>query len=152
VLTFSLDGYDTIEMRKDPKPGSREELSVSMAEQPAQLKIGSNVRGAVVRVDNVDVGLTPVIVSRPPGVRLVTVTMDGYEPYESKLSLRPGQAVPIDANLSPEKVPLTKKWWFWAGTAALVAGVGLATYFIVRPDPERPAPQAGGLGWLAEVR
>jgi hypothetical protein len=152
VLTFSLPGYDTIELRRTPSPGGREELLVSMAEQPAQLKIESNVRGAVVRVDGVDVGLTPVNVTRPPGIRFVSVTMNGYVPYESKLPLRPGQVVPVDARLNVEKVPITKKWWFWAASAVALAGVGLTTYFVVRPEPDRPAPEVGGLGWLAEVR
>jgi hypothetical protein len=152
VLTFALPGYDTIEIKKDPKPGSREEIVVSMAEQPAQLKIASSPKGAVVRVDGVDVGLTPVLVSRPPGPRRVVVSMDGYEPYESRFTLRPGQAVPVDAQLAAEKVPLTRRWWFWTGVAALVAGATIGTYFIVRPEPERPPIQGGGLGWVAEVK
>lgn len=152
VLTFSLDGHDTIEMRKDPKPGSHEEVSASMTSQPAQLRIASNVNGAVVRIDGVDVGLTPVLVSRPPGVRIVSVSSAGYVPYESKLTLPPGQLVPIDARLEVEKQPLTKKWWFWTASGVALVGVGLLTYFIVRPAPERPQPEAGGLGWLAEVK
>jgi hypothetical protein len=151
VLTFTLEGHDTIEIRREPKPGSREEIPVSMTEQPAQIRIASNVPRAVVRVDGVDVGLSPVIVTRPPGVRVVTVATDGYVPYESKVTLKPGQSVPLDAQLSPEKQPLTKKWWFWAGAVAIVAGAGLTTYFIVRPAPSRPEPDHGGLGWLAEV-
>jgi hypothetical protein len=152
VLTFALEGYDTIELRKELKPGARDDVSVSMASQPAQLKIASNVPGAVVRVDGIDVGLVPVTVSRPPGARVVSVSMNGYVPFESKFMLRPGQALPVDAKLSVEKVPVTKRWWFWAGSIVALAGVGLATYLIVRPEPERPAPQAGGLGWIAEVR
>ncbi len=152
VLTFSLDGYDTIELPKNPKGGSHEEVSVSMSQQPSQLKVASNVPGAVVRVDGVDVGLTPVLVSRPPGIRVVSVTHEGYVPYESKLTLPPGKSIPIDARLEVEKVPVTKKWWFWTASGVALVGVGLLTYFIVRPAPERPDPNAGGLGWLAEVR
>jgi hypothetical protein len=152
VLTFSLPGYDTIEVRRDPKPGSTEEVPVSMSEQPARIRVASNVPRAVVRVDGVDVGLAPVTVTRPPGVRLVSVSTKGYVPFESKLTLKPGQTFPLDARLAPEKQPLTKKWWFWTVAAAVVAGAGLTTYFVVRPAPERPAPDAGGLGWLADVR
>jgi hypothetical protein len=151
VLTFSLEGHDTIEIRKEPKPGSREEIPVSMTQQPAQIRIASSVVGAVVRVDGVDVGLAPVIVSRPPGARLVSITNPGYVPYESKLTLKPGQVVPLDAQLEPEKTPITKQWWFWSGAAVLLAGVGVATYFIVRPAPQRPETDRGGLGWVAEV-
>lgn len=152
VLTFSLDGHDTIEIRKDVKPGSREEVPVSMTEQPAQIRIASSVVGSIVRVDGVDVGIAPVVVSRPPGERLVSISSAGFVPYESKLTLRAGQLVPLDAQLLPEKTPITKKWWFWTGSAVLLAGVGVATYFLVRPTPQRPDTDRGGLGWAAEVQ
>jgi hypothetical protein len=152
VFTFSLDGYDTIEVRRDLKPGAREELPVSMTEQPAQIKVASNVVQAIVRVDGVDVGMTPITVTRPPGARVVSVAKDGFVPYESKLSLRPGQSLPLDAQLAPEKTPITKKWWFWAGAAVVLAGASVGTYFAVRPGPTRPEANAGGLGWIAEVR
>jgi hypothetical protein len=151
VFTFSLDGYDTIEIRKDLRAGAREELPVSMTEQPAQIRVASNVPEAIVRVDGVDVGLAPVTITRPPGARVVWVAKDGYVPYESKLALRPGQSLPLDAKLAPEKTPITKKWWFWAASAVVLAGVGVGTYFVVRPGPTRPEPNAGGLGWIAEV-
>lgn len=152
VLTFTLAGHDTVELRRTPKPGGREEIPVSMTEQPAEIRVSSNVPRSVVRVDGVDVGLSPVAVMRPPGSRVVSVTSDGYTPYESKLTLRPGQTFPLDAKLSPEPTPLTKKWWFWTSVVAGLTAVGLTTYFIVRPEPERPEPERGGLGWLAEVK
>ncbi len=151
VLTFSLDGYDTIEIRKQPKPGSQELIPVSMAEQPAQLKIASNVPRAIVRVDGVDVGLSPVLVSRPPGPRVVSVTNEGFVPYEAKVTLKPGQLFPLDARLEPERTPLTKKWWFWASAIGVVAAAGAVTYVLVRPEPTRPEPDAGRLGWIANV-
>ncbi len=152
VLTFSLEGHDTIEIKREPKPGSSEEITVSMTQQPAQIRVASNVDGSIVRVDGVDVGIAPVIVSRPPGLRVVSITADGYVPFESKLTLKPGQSLPVDGQLLPEKQSITKKWWFWVGSAALLTGVGVATYFIVRPAPERDAVQGGGLGWVATVK
>lgn len=152
VLTFSLEGHDTIELRREPKPGSREAVDVSMTEQPAQMRIGSNVPNAVVQVDGVDVGIAPLLVSRPPGVRLVTITSGGYTPYESKVTLKPGQLVPLDATLTPEKTPVTKRWWFWSGIAAAVLTAGVVTYFAVRPEPTRPEADPGKLGWVAEVK
>jgi hypothetical protein len=152
VLTFSLDGYDTIEIRREAKPGSRETVEVSMAEQPASIRVASNVKSAIVRVDGVDVGIVPVAVSRPPGKRLISVTSEGYVPYESKIDLRPGQTYPFDARLAPEKPALTKQWWFWAGAVATVATAGVITYYAVRPDPTRPDPNGGKLGWVAEVK
>jgi len=152
VFTFTLEGHDTVEVKKEPKPGSADEVTVSMTEQPAQMKIVSNVPGSIVRVDGVDVGVAPVVVSRPPGPRVVTIAADGHVPFESKLTLRPGQSIPVDAQLLPEKPAITKNWWFWVGSAVLLTGVGVATYFVVRPEPERPDVNAGGLGWVADVK
>lgn len=152
VFTFAMDGYDTIEIRRDLKPGVREELPVSMALQPAQIRIAANVASSVVRVDGVDVGLSPVVVTRPPGVRVVSVRSEGYVPYESKVTLKPGQSVPLDARLELETPAITKKWWFWTAAAAVAAAVGVTTYMVAREPPARPGTDAGGLGWIAEVR
>ncbi len=152
VFTFSLEGHDTIDQRLDLKQSAKEELTLSMTEQPARIRIAANVKGAIVRVDNVDVGIAPVSISRPPGARRVTVISEGYVPYETKLDLKAGQDLPIDALLEQERVPLTKKWWFWTGSAVLLTGVGVLTYFLVRPAPERPREDPGGLGWIAEVK
>lgn len=46
-----------------------------MTEQPAQVRVASNVARSPVRVDGVDAGATPVVVTRPPGVRLVRLSM-----------------------------------------------------------------------------
>jgi hypothetical protein len=37
----------------------------------------------------------------------------------------------------------TKKWWFWAGVAAVVVGGAVATYALTRPAPP---PDCGNLG------
>jgi hypothetical protein len=152
VFTFTLEGHDTIEIKRKLEPESSVELPVSMTEQPANVRVAADRDHAIVRIDGSDVGMAPIGVSRPPGAYRLTVEKPGFVTYESKLSLRPGQDLKLDAKLVPETVPVTKKWWFWTLAAVIAAGVGVTTYFIVRPEPTRPEVDKGGLGYAAEVR
>jgi hypothetical protein len=152
VLTFQLEGHDTIEIKRDLKAGAREEISVSLTEQNAELQIDADRKGAVVRVDDVDIGLTPVAVTRPPGRHTITVSKDGFVTYGTEVTLRPGQRTRLAAELPVERTPVTKKWWFWTAAAAVVATGALVTYFVTRPDPEPPPYESGSTGWLVPVR
>lgn len=152
VFTFQLEGHDTIDMRRDLKPGASEELTVSLTEQDAELFIDANRQKSVVRVDDVDVGLTPVRVVRPPGAHVVTVAREGFVTYKSSVSLRPGQHLKLAADLPVEKVPITKTWWFWTAAVGVVASGALVTWAVTRPDPQPPPYDRGTTGWLIETR
>lgn len=151
VLTFQLAGHDTIEVRQDLKPGAVETLAVSLTEQNAELRIDADRPRAVVRVDDVDVGLTPVTVTRPPGLHAVRVMKDGFVTYGTAVTLRPGQPTRLAAALEVERIPLTKRWWFWTGAAAIVSAGVLVTYFATRPDPEPPPYESGSTGWVVPL-
>jgi hypothetical protein len=152
VLTFQLEGHDTLEERRDLKPGATEELTMSLTEQNAQLNIDSDRERAIVRVDDVDVGLTPIAVIRPPGKHVVVVTKDGFVTYRTTVTLRPGQRTRLAAELPVERVPITKRWWFWTAAVAVVATGALVTYAVTRPTPEPPPYDGGSTGWVAMPR
>ena len=133
------------------KPGEHSSITLSLERLPAILAIASNVKGAVVTVDSLDVGESPVLLSRSPGKHHVIVKKSGYLPYEIDADLRPGERVGIEATLREEKRALTQKWWFWTAAGAVIAGAATSTYLLTRPDPERPAPNGGGLGWVVRT-
>ena len=149
VLTFQLEGHDTLEVRRDLKPGATEELSMSLTEQNAELQIEADRPGCVVRVDDVDVGLTPIAVTRPPGRHAIVVEKASFVTYRSAVTLRPGQHTRLSAELPVEHIPLTKRWWFWTAAAGVVATGAIITYFAVRPSPTAPPYEGGSLGWVA---
>ena len=151
VLTFQLEGHDTLEVRRDLKPGTAEELSMSLTEQNAELQIDADRPQCVVRVDDVDVGLTPVSVTRPPGRHSITVTKGGFVTYGSAVTLRPGQRTRLAAELPLERIPLTKRWWFWTAAAAVVATGAIVTYAATRPTPEPPPYESGSTGWVVPL-
>ena len=124
---------------------------------PAQRRITSNIvfegqkpkneNGAQVLIDGADVGVTPVDINRPAGKYKVIVNKGGFLPFETNASADPGQNVNVTATLREDKPTLTQRWWFWTGVGVLVVGAATTTYFLTRPDPERPAVDGGGLNW-----
>ena len=152
VLTFQLAGHDTLEVRRDLKPGTTAQLAMSLTEQAAELQIDANRPGSVVRVDEVDVGLTPVTIMRPPGAHAISVAKEGFVTYGASLNLRPGQHTKLAAELPAERTPITKRWWFWTTAAAVLATGAIVTYAVTRPAPEPPAYEAGSTGWIVPVK
>jgi hypothetical protein len=72
----------------------------------------------------------------------------GFVSYETDASLEAGGRVELSAPLVLESTPLFKKWWFWAAALGVVSTATATTYFVTRPEPERPAANGGGLGWV----
>jgi len=151
VLTFSLEGYDTIDVTRTVRPGGASVVDVSMTEQPATLRLTSSPKLALVKVDGVDVGPAPVLVTRSPGPHKISVLRDGYTRYDASVTLRPGQLYPLDAHLVPETRPFYKTFWFWGAASAVAVGVGVVTFLVARPAPTRPDVDRGGLDWAAQV-
>jgi hypothetical protein len=150
VITISRKGFEDAVVNKSFAPGTSTELPITLSRLPATLRISSNVEGAVVRVDDVDIGPTPVDVLRPAGVHRIAVTKKGYDPFEADVALRAGELSSQRVTLRPESHPITKTWWFWTAAAAVVVGGVVTTYALTRPEPEPPPYERGNTGWLAQ--
>jgi hypothetical protein len=151
VFSLSRAGFANVVLSKTLAPGTTPEIALDMQSLPASIHIASNRVASVVTLDELDVGIAPVQLTRPAGSYRVAVRKVGYVPYEARVKVGPGEAPSIQATLAEEKPPITKKVWFWAAAAAVVAGAAVGTYFLARPDPERPAPNGGGLGWVVTL-
>jgi hypothetical protein len=151
VFTLTRTGYSDAVVPRTFAAGQTVDLDLTIARLPARVVIGANPDGAVVSVDGKDVGSVPVELSRHAGTYRVVVEKEGYVPYEQTVSLEPGQKVNITAELPVEQPALYEEWWFWTAMAGAAATVAVTAYVIARPDPERPPPDGGGLGWVVEV-
>jgi hypothetical protein len=151
LITLSRKGFSDQLVTRTFKPGMRQKLVLNMDKLPAKLRVSSNEARSRVRIDQMDVGYTPVEVERPTGAYSVSVEKPGFVSYETTIKVNPGEAADIKARLSP--TPVTQKWWFWTLTAVVVTGAVVGTYFATRSDPapERPPLDGGGLGWTVEV-
>lgn len=151
VLTLSRKGYDDAVVRRTFRRSSTPALRLELDRLPATLRIQSNEKGAIASVDGRDVGPTPVDVLRPPGRHRIIVAKDGFDDFETRLSVRPGELASVRAPLEPREPTVLERWWFWTTIGVVVTGTVVATYFLTRPEPERQEIDGGTLGWKVSV-
>jgi hypothetical protein len=153
VLTISHKGYADALVTKTVGPAAMLKATIELDKLPATLHITSNVNGAVVTVNELDVGVAPVDLSRPGGSYHVLVRKPGFVAYDANVTMRAGERLDLTTRLDEEKPALTSKWWFWTAASAVVVGAAVGTYFIVHrdPEPQRPPLNGGGLGWTVEL-
>jgi hypothetical protein len=152
VFAVTHPGFGDVTLNRAFAPGTTQPLDLELAKLPAEMLIEADRPGAVVRVDEIDVGIAPVRIERPGGAYTVLVQKPGYVTYETSVSLRPGDKTKLTAKLPEVEPALTDQWWFWAAAGAVVVGATVTTYALTRPDPERPPPNGGSLGWVVDVR
>ena len=146
------DGHQDAIVAKSYRAGETATLDLHLDMLPATVAIRSDPASAIVRVDAREVGVAPLEFQRPAGQYKLEVVLDRYDAYKAALNLAPGQRADLTARLNVHKEPLTKKWWFWTGVAALVTGGVLTTYFITRPAPQPPPYDAGSANWLLHAQ
>jgi hypothetical protein len=152
VFLLTRPGFADAVVRQTVRPGEATSVKLHLDRLPGTLHVAANRERAVVTVDQIDVGVAPVTLSRPAGRYRVRVVRPGYAPYEVDAVLRPGERVELAASLREEKPSITQRWWFWTAAGLVVAGAAIGTYALTRPDPERPAPSGGGLGWVVHTQ
>jgi hypothetical protein len=151
ILALSRTGFANGAVTKTLAPGSTPELALDLQSLPATIRVSANLPGAVVSVDDLDTGVAPVQLSRPAGTYNIAVRKNGFVPYVTTVRVNAGDSPSLQASLAEETTPLYKKFWFWTVAATVVAGATVGTYLLTRPDPERPAPDGGGIGWVVSV-
>ena len=148
VITLSRKGYSDIVLNRTFAPGTKTELKLELERLPAHIHVTSNEPNGLVMLNSTDLGPTPADVLRPAGAYHVTVKKDGYETYEAQIAVKPGEEVNLQATLVEHHTPVTKRWWFWTGAAAVVAGGVVLTYALTRPSPQPPPYEGGTTGWV----
>ena len=148
VFTVTKEGFQTVATKEDLVPGSKKTLALSLTAMPGKIRVDASTGGSAVRVDDVDVGLAPLLLDRPAGEYRIDVRKAGYVPYVTKVSLQPGQRTDILARMT-EDPPLTKRWWFWTSIAGAVAVGVVVAVIIVANNAEY---DGGNQGWVAQPR
>lgn len=148
VIVLSRPGFQDIVRRETFTKGEGGTLDLVLARLDGAIEVRAARSGAAVSVDGVDVGAAPVVVRRPAGSYHVEVRKVGFVPFATDAVLAAGGHVDLSAPLVAETTPITRTWWFWTVAGGVVALATATTYFATRPDPERPAANGGGLGWV----
>jgi hypothetical protein len=148
VITLSRRGFADAVVNKSIGPGTSTTLELKLDQLPATMKVTSSEAGAIVKVNDSDVGPTPVEVLRPPGSYKVIVGKDGFIPYEAEVTIKAGEELKLDAAMVVDEPSVLERWWFWTGAAAVVAGGVVLTYALTRPEPTTPGYDGGSTGWV----
>ena len=152
VLTVSRTGYRDVVVTRDFAPAQRGTLDLVLTRLPGTLHVSASPADSLVRVGGIDVGLAPVDVTRPPGTYRISISREGYTHFQNDITLSPGEEANVRAHLDVERIPLTKRWWFWASAAGVLITAAVVTYAVTRPTPE-PAPYDGGsANWVVQPR
>jgi len=152
LFRAAREGHEDAVLARTYRAGENTALDLRLDVLPATISLRSEPPAALVRVDSREVGIAPIEFQRAAGRYRLEVLLDGYTTYESAVDLAPGQRADLTARLRPYQAPLTKKWWFWTGAAAVVVGGALATYFATRPSPQPPPYDPGSANWLAHAQ
>lgn len=147
--TFSVEskGFAKATIDRSFHAEERSELELILSRLPAVLSIRADQPDAIVQIDQVDVGPTPVDVRRPPGNYQVVVLKAGFEPYETRVHVAGGEALSMSARLVEAPPPVTKTWWFWSSIGAFLASSALL-YYVAQPTPAPPPYDGGSTRWV----
>jgi PEGA domain len=148
VIAISRRGYVDVVQTRTFAPGQRGALNLVLSELPATLRISATVAGAQVKLNEADVGLTPLELNRPGGRYRLTVAHPGYVTLTNEIAVTAGGESNLRISLQEERTPVIKRWWFWAGAAGVLAVASTITYFVTRPTPPPQPYNGGSASWV----
>ena len=114
TVVLKKSGYQDYTTTANIRAGQTVQVSATLVPsgQPAttaSVQITSDPSGADVLINNGYMGITPLTAQNvQPGSSTITITLAGYNPYSSTLQITSGQALQVNAALSPVATP-TKK-------------------------------------------
>ncbi len=106
-IIVTKDGYEPKSIKnKSLKPGSVTIIDAPLNPLPARVKVLSEPLGAVITINDVEVGMTPINLKDviPTKQHLVIARLEGYRPVGRRVYFEPGSNLTIDFG---ELVPLS---------------------------------------------
>ena len=139
TLELELDGFFLVHREIVVPAAGRVNLEVELHARStsALLVIRTDPSGAQIRVDGFNQGTSSpsIELTLPAGTHRITAQREGYDEASVPVVLRAGTSRDLPLKLE-RSVPVTSRFWFWAGATLLVAGgVTLAVASLT----ERPA-------------
>jgi hypothetical protein len=106
-------------------------LTLTESHDEGKVKIITGFEDAVIEIDGKVVGSGAWEGVLPSGGHQLSVSKDGYDTHESDFALSPDQERELHIELEPSRG--TGWIWWTVSSVVLVAGAGVATYFVVLP-------------------
>jgi hypothetical protein len=93
------------------------------------LAVDSSPRSAALRIDDALVGRTPYrALSMRAGAHRLVAESPGYHPAGRSIVVQAGGELAVRLDLTPARVPITRRWWFWS---AVIGAAAAATVAVV---------------------
>ena len=104
TLFLTLDGFQPVERKVEVIPGRPFQLDLEMATE-LTITVETQPPGATVAIDATKgvVGQTPLTIRRDPGNYRLFVSLDGHQPLDVNVDLRPGDPVRLFFKLEPAR-------------------------------------------------
>jgi hypothetical protein len=141
TVDVELDGFFP-QSREVVLPGAGSlaiEITLAPKSTSGMLVLKTDPPGARVSVDGHAEGTTTpsVELALPAGSHRLLAQREGYDDADSPVVLAPGASRELTLTLQ-RSVPVTRRWWFWTGVGAVVAGGAAFTAAMLI---EKPAKQ-----------
>jgi hypothetical protein len=152
TIVARRDGYVPVREELRVVGGRPQELSLRLpqAETAGTLTVESNVEGALVRIDGVEVGVAPASRRLGQGGHSVEVEADGYDVFRQEVVLAARQQRVLFAELEVGR-EVYEEWWFWTAVGAVVIGAAVVGV-VVASSSGQADPVPGSLGTVAALR
>lgn len=134
VLEEALPGRFNIEVMKegyrsafkgmDVKSNDVTQWDVELTQTAVKVQIeleNKEVREVGILINGEPKGVAPGAIYLEPGTYQLVLQKPGYKFPEKVIEVNFGDEITLSEKLIPEKQPIYKKWWFYAGSAAVVA-------------------------------
>jgi hypothetical protein len=147
------DYLDTFQVKR----GEERVLEIDLLALAGVLIVDSTAPGAIVAVDQRQIGEVPFEGEISPGQRTLEVRAPGYTTFRESLEVVAGETYRFDAQLvalppgmesGGAETPWYGHWWLWAGAAALVAGGVTAGILLTREEAEETPRNQLPFEWL----
>lgn len=145
VLSATAPGHLTQRVRVAVRPGADVERAIDL--EPAReesttalLAITTDVDGALLYVDDREIGVGEASLELAPGAHRVRVVAPGRRTFEQDVTLEAGEERALSAELPRVPVELLEDPIFWgifgaSLAAAIGVGVGVGVYVATEPQP-----------------
>ncbi len=147
------DYLDTFQVKR----GEEHVLEIDLLALAGVLIVDSTAPGAIVAVDQRQIGEVPFEGEISPGTRSLEVRAPGYSTFRQSLEVVAGETYTFDAHLialapgsefGEAATPWYGHWWLWAGAAVLVAGGVTAGILLTREEAQETPRNQLPFEWL----
>jgi serine/threonine protein kinase/WD40 repeat protein len=160
TLKIEKSGYQIIQEIITLSPGKSTTINKELIPLPVSVTINSNPTGAIVYVNGEQKGMTPLTLSLLPGTYSIKLIKNGYQEYNTQITVKVGQPVTINPTLSKISVSSSPSSSTITRSSAPSTQKSVSSSFAVGPSNSNQAIVTGvknekmilaGLGIIALV-